>query len=135
MDDVIINKAATIERCINRIREKYKGEHSFLESLDQQDLIILNIQRAIQASIDMATHIVRINRWGVPQTYGENFEILHQNKFITSELSDKLFAMVGFRNIAIHDYQRLNLDIVIAIVNSSLSDIEEFATLCIKSPC
>lgn len=132
MDDVVLNKAATIERCIARIRDKYVGGKAFEDDLDNQDLIVLNIQRAVQAAIDMATHVVRVKKWGIPQSYGENFEILYKQEAITQELADKLIAMVGFKNIAIHDYQRLNSDIVVSIIDYHLSDLETFSSTIVK---
>ena len=68
MDDVLLNKAAAIERALRRVREEHAGDDARL-LLDQtrQDAIILNLQRACESSIDAAMHLVRIERLGVPQ--------------------------------------------------------------------
>lgn len=133
MDDVILNKCAIIERTLKRVNEEYLGyEEEFLENYTKQDSIILNIQRAIQASIDMGSHIIRIKKLGIPQTSSEVFSILSENKIIPNDLSINLQKMIGFRNIAVHDYQKLDLDIVVSVIEKNLKDIEEYKTIILK---
>lgn len=125
--DIILNKIKTIERCIGRINDEYRGfEEEFEENFTKQDSVILNLERMAQASIDIATHIIRKEKFGLPSTSRELFVLLEENKVISKESSKQLQAMVGFRNIAVHDYQNLNLDIVIAIVETHLNDFELF---------
>ena len=110
--DVLINKAATIERCVARAREEYAADpNTFSDNLTRQDAAILNIQRACEAALDMGHHIIRQQRLGVPQSARNVFTLLTQAGWIDSELEDSLKRMVGFRNIAVHDYQTLQLPI------------------------
>jgi len=68
MDNVLINKVAMIERCLKRIDEEYVGQEGELETnFSRQDPIILNLQRACEAAIDVAMHIVRVRKLGIPQ--------------------------------------------------------------------
>lgn len=127
MDDIAVNKAATIERCISRIREEYAGNAAHLANLTKQDSIVLNIQRACEACIDLAMHRIRTNRLGIPQDSRNAFDLLVSGGRLGPELAERLKRMVGFRNIAIHDYQALNLTIVRAIVEHHLEDLKEFA--------
>lgn len=121
MDDIIINKAATIERCLQRIKEDYVGSESEFETnFTKQDAIILNIQRACEAAIDMATHIIRLRSLGVPQTSRDVFVLLENAKIIPADLSKKLQTMVGFRNIAVHNYTKLNFNIIKSIIENEL---------------
>jgi len=130
MDDVLLNKAAIIERCLQRIREEYEGNEASLESnFTQQDSILLNLQRACESSIDAAMHIVRISKFGVPQQSRDAFQMLEQNALLSAELSKNLQAMVGFRNIAVHQYQDLNMEILRFILREKLVDFQAFATL------
>lgn len=130
MDDVLLNKAAIIEKCLARINEEYVGfEIEFLENFTKQDSVILNIQRAIQAAVDMATHIVRVKKLGIPQNSAEVFSFLADNKLIDKELSLRLQKMIGFRNIAVHDYQKLDLDIVVAVIEKNLADLQSFKSI------
>ncbi len=127
MPDVILNKIQTIERCLKRIREEYVGfEDTFEENHTKQDSVILNLERASQASIDIATHIVKVKGLGLPNTSRELFDLLLENHIISNDICKQMQGMVGFRNIAVHDYQNLNIEIVVAIVKKHLGDFEGF---------
>ncbi|MGL4762233.1 MAG: type VII toxin-antitoxin system HepT family RNase toxin [Sarcina sp.] len=126
VNDIIYNKIASIERGVKRIREVYDGKPGNLEDYTKQDSIILNIQRACECSIDLAMHIVSDKRLGVPQTSRDAFEVLESNGIIDKSLASKMKPMVGLRNIAVHDYQKVNLKIVEMIIEKHLSDFEEF---------
>jgi uncharacterized protein YutE (UPF0331/DUF86 family) len=129
MDDVLLNKAATIERCLIRIQEEYENHKDELESnFTRQDSIILNLQRACEASIDGAMHLVRQNKFGIPQQSRDAFIMLAENNLIDLQLSKNMQSMVGFRNIAIHNYQKLSLPILRSILESHLVDFRSFAT-------
>lgn len=129
MNDVLLNKLATISRCIQRIHEEYGAADNdeLATNYTKQDSVILNIQRACEAVIDIGTHIIRKKQLEVPQTRKEIFVVLEKNKIIDHELSVKLQAMVGFRNIAVHDYNEINLDIIRAIIKNHLNDLLLFA--------
>lgn len=126
LDDISLNKAQIIERCIQRIEEEYEEDPANLNNLTRQDSIILNIQRACEAAIALAMHWVAENGWGIPNSSREAFELLAEHGVIEAELVGKLKNMVGFRNIAVHDYQKMNLDILKNIITHHLSDLTEF---------
>lgn len=133
MDDVVLNKAAIIERCVARVREEYAGdEHNLTQNVTRQDSIILNLQRACEAAIDLAMHVVRRRRLGVPQETRDAFRLLQESGAVSPELTDRLMRMVGFRTIAIPDYRRLDLDIVKNIVTAHLDDFLAFAATIVK---
>ena len=133
-DDVLLNKAAAIERAVRRVREEYAGDNrNLLSDQTRQDAIILNLQRACESSIDAAMHLVRLNRLGIPQETREAFDLLEQAHLISAPLADRLRKMVGFRNVAIHDYQKLNLEIVRRIVVDHLDDFLTFTQLLLRS--
>lgn len=131
--DVLLNKVATIERCLMRINDEYRGHEAELEiNYTRQDSIILNLQRACEASIDIAMHLVRVRRLGIPQESRDAFDLLSDNGIISVHLSDRLKSMVGFRNVAVHDYRKLNLEIVRSVVETRLADFREFAETALK---
>ena len=132
IDDVILNKIEIIKRCIRRVEEEYDGNPKNLENYTKQDSITLNIQRACEAVIDLGMHVIAERDLGIPQTSRDTFEILQDNKIISPEMSERLKAMIGFRNIAIHNYQRLNLKIVQAIIEKDLKDLLYFADVILK---
>ncbi len=133
--DVIFNKAQIIERCLKRIHEEYAGESKNLANFTRQDSVILNIQRACEACIDLAMHIVSSYKLGIPQNSREAFEILEENNIIDEALTPKLKAMVGFRNIAVHNYQAVNIDIIEKIINEHLQDMTVFKNIMIDKYC
>ncbi len=123
VDDVLINKAAAIERCVRRAREEYeRGPDTFATDSTRQDAAILNIQRACEAALDMGQHIVRLERLGMPQSSRDIFALLARGGWIQTGLAETMQRMIGFRNIAVHEYQVLQLPITIAIITRHLDD-------------
>lgn len=132
-DDVALNKAASIERAVARVREEHAGDDAnLLANQTRQDAILLNLQRACESSIDAAMHLVRVHKLGIPQESRDAFELLEKAGRLDQSLSDRMKRMVGFRNVAVHDYQRLNLDIVRSIVRERLDDFTEFARVVLR---
>lgn len=130
--DIILNKSQTIERCLKRITEEYENNPDNLNIILKQDAIILNIQRACEAAISIAMHIVAEEGLGLPQYSREAFELLANHKIIDEKLSKKLQAMVGFRNIAIHDYQKLDLSILKNIIEHNLINLKDFTNILLS---
>jgi uncharacterized protein YutE (UPF0331/DUF86 family) len=128
LDDVVLNKIAVMKRCRGRVAEEYGGDPARLENSTIQDSIILNIQRACEAAIDLAMHVVAKNNLGVPQDARNGFELLRQAGVISADLAERMKRMVGFRNIAVHDYQAIQIDIVKAIIDKRLGDFDEFVS-------
>ena len=132
-DAVIINKVSSLERCLNRIKEDYLGhEQDFQFNFMRQDAIVLNLQRACEISIDLANHLVKEKQLGVPQNSRQPFELLSNAGLLEPVLAQRLMNMIGFRNIAVHDYQKLDLSIVESIIEKHLHDFREFSTLALK---
>lgn len=133
VDDVLINKAATIERCVARAREEHGGDtQGFALSLSRQDAAILNIQRACEAALDMGQHLIRRDRLGIPQSSRDVFALLARSGRIPNDLATALQHMVGFRNIAVHDYQTLQLPIVERIITWHLNELLDYSQRLLK---
>ena len=132
MNDVILNKTATIERCVKHIQEVYEGTPENLADFTKQDSIILNIQRACEASINVAMHIVSERKLGVPKASRDAFKLLQEAEIIDASLAKTLMNMVDFRNIAVHDYQALQLDILQAILEKHLNDFNDFTKIILQ---
>ena len=125
-DDLLLNKGATIRRCMARVREEYANNPDRLGDLTRQDSMVLNVQRACEAAIDLAMHRVAQLRLGVPQTSREAFVLLERAGILTSETGRRMRAMVGFRNVAVHAYQELQLTILRSVIEEHLGDFETF---------
>jgi uncharacterized protein YutE (UPF0331/DUF86 family) len=127
MNDVVINKIATIERCLQRINVVYAEVADNLSTdFTRQDSIVLNLQRACEASIDLANYVNKQQKLGIPQSSRDAFELLFKALLLPEEVAVNLKKMVGLRNIAVHDYQELNIDIVRFIVENHLIDFQYF---------
>lgn len=134
IDDILLNKSAIIERCLKRVREEYLGHEDELSTnFTRQDSVVLNLQRACEAAIDLAMHEVRRRRLGLPQDSREAFRMLAEAKLLDDETAKRMCAMVGFRNIAVHQYRELSLDILGAIIRERLDDFEAFTRTLLKA--
>lgn len=132
-DDVLINKAATIERCVARARQEYAAAgDNFANDFTRQDAAVLNIQRACEAALDMGQHLIRRDRLGVPQSARDVFSLLAQAGRIHAALATALQHMVGFRNIAVHDYQTLLLPITVKVITTHLDEFLQYSSALLK---
>ncbi len=129
---VIINKYETIEKCINRINEEYENNAENLEDYRKMDMIVLNLQRACEAVLDLAMYIVTTRKLGLPQNRRQAFELLEKNKIINSQMCIQMKEMIGFRNIAIHDYKELDNSILKDVIENHLAELLEFARIVLN---
>ena len=128
-DDVCLNKGAIIERSIRRMREEYAADPS-LQSFTHVDALVLNLERACQAAIDLAMHLVARDHLGMPQSSADAFRVLAQTGLITQESNRAMMAMTGFRNVAIHAYQEMDMNILKRIVTDDWQSLLAFAREC-----
>jgi uncharacterized protein YutE (UPF0331/DUF86 family) len=133
-DDVILNKAASIERCLQRIEEEYAGnEQNLVRNQTKQDAIVLNLQRACETAIDLAMYVVSQRKLGVPQDSRDAFSLLQTAGILSADLAQRMQRMVGFRNVAVHEYTRLNLEVVRTIITKQLDDFRIFSSTIVKA--
>lgn len=124
---VILNKYETVEKCINRINEEYEGTPSNLDDYRRNDAIVLNLQRACQAVMDIAMYVVSTKALGMPHSNSDAFEILYKNKMISKDVLKNMKGMVGFRNIAVHTYREIDDEILQDVIENHLADLLKFA--------
>ena len=129
IDDIVLNKSDIIKKCIQRVYEEYADNPNNLNIITKQDSIILNIQRACEAAIDLGMHIIAEKELGIPQWSRDAFDILQDQGIIDNSISERLKAMIGFRNIAIHNYQKLSIKIIQSIIEKHLKDLVDFAEI------
>lgn len=125
--DVLLAKLGSIRRCIERIRSVTHGEPASVHQIDVQEIVVLNLQRAVQSALDLAAHVISGRDWGLPDSLKQHFTVLEQQGVLDAGLAGRLRAMTGFRNIAVHNYQTLDAAILERIVADHLGDLEEFA--------
>lgn len=127
-----MRKINSVQNCLQRIVEKTHSNQSWIDDNDIKDIVVLNLIRAIQLCVDMAGIIITENKWGIPKTLAESFEILKNNNIIDQSLCKKMCKMVGFRNIATHAYKEINYSIVKIIVDQYLVHFENFYSQILK---
>ena len=117
-----------MRRCLRRIEIKCPTDAATLVAdIDLQDIISLNLSRAVQISVDIGAHLIAGMEVPPPDTMGQTFDILAQEGLLNNELASRLKKAVGFRNITVHNYESINWNIVHSIVKYHLADFSEFA--------
>lgn len=131
--EVIEQKLESLRRCLQRIQEKCPSSAEILaRDLDLQDIVALNLTRAIQLCVDIGAHLIARKETPPPATMGQTFDALVELGVINTELATRMKKAVGFRNIAVHNYETINWQIVHAIATSHLSDFKGFAQAVVQ---
>lgn len=129
---VVLHKFETIEKCINRIREEYQDDAKSLEDYRKVDMIVLNLQRACEAVCDLAMYVVSTRKLGLPQNKREAFTLLEEQQIIDTTMSKNMQGMVGFRNIAVHDYKEIDEEILKNVMENHLKHLLDFARVILN---
>jgi uncharacterized protein YutE (UPF0331/DUF86 family) len=133
MNDIVINKIQSIQRCIERARQEYQADSDgFAANYTAQDAAVLNVLRACEQAIDLANHLIQTHKMGIPTSSAESFDLLRQKSVIDLALSEKLKQMVHFRNTVVHQYEHMDLEIVKSVIVSGLDDLIQFGDRVLK---
>jgi uncharacterized protein YutE (UPF0331/DUF86 family) len=131
--DFVLDKVATVDRCLARIAEVHGADpRRGLLPVDVEDLVVLNLQRATQSTIDLAMHVAATEGYGLPGDLAEGFTLLEKHGVIDADLAGRMRRMVGFRNIAVHQYEVLDPQVVEAIVSKHLGELRRFAARVVE---
>lgn len=124
-------KLNSIARCIERLREKKPKSLSELQSqVDLQDIVMLNLERLVQLSVDLANILIsEKNLNPMPDSMAATFDVLYVHKIIDKKLKDRMKKSVGFRNLAVHEYDKINWKIVYRILTEHISDFQKYASI------
>lgn len=126
--DLISEKLESLRRCVHRVSEKCPPDLDTLEQdVDLQDIVTLNLSRAVQLSVDIGAHMVADLNVRPPDTMGQIFDLLGAAGIISPELAARLKKAVGFRNVAIHRYEAIDWGIVHEIARNHIDDFTSFA--------
>ena len=123
-DDVVIQKLASIDRCLRSVRTYVAGDLGRLAEPIVLDAVVLNLQRACELAIDAACREVSRRGLGVPVDSGDAFTILETARVLGADLAERMRRLVGFRNVAVHEYRRLDPAVVRTVVEHRLGDFE-----------
>ena len=125
---ILVHKLESLRRCILRVEEKTPSDvDQLIHDQDIQDILVLNLTRAVQLCVDIGSHVISESEEPAPANMGDVFSILEKLSAITSTTCGSMKKAVGFRNVAVHNYDVINWDIVFAICQKSLVDFRRFA--------
>jgi uncharacterized protein YutE (UPF0331/DUF86 family) len=129
MDEVVIaQKLESLRRCTERIESKFPSSlGALIGDVDVQDILVLNLSRAVQICVDLAMHRISTSGSPVPQNMGQAFDSLAQQKVISDALAIRMRRAVGFRNIAVHSYENIDWAVVYVVAKEHLNDFREFS--------
>ena len=131
--DLILAKAGSVKSHLNRVIEKRNVDlDSFMKDIDRQESILFNIQTAVQNCIDIAAHIISEESFGVPGSTTEMLYILGKNGYLDNDLTQKMVKAVGFRNLIVHEYGKIELEQVYEIAQNDINDLNEYLKAIIK---
>ncbi|MEA2040635.1 MAG: DUF86 domain-containing protein [Thermodesulfobacteriota bacterium] len=125
--DLIMAKAGSVEKHLRRIRLKTDMDlRAFMNDVDTQESILFNMQMAIQNCIDMAAHIISDEGLGVPGSTNEMFYLLEDNGFLDRDLTEKMAKAVGFRNLMVHEYGKIEMEQVFEMARKDIDDLNDY---------
>ncbi|MEO5378047.1 MAG: DUF86 domain-containing protein [Magnetococcus sp. DMHC-6] len=129
MNEILLMKKISIERCIKQIDTYYamNSDHPFEKDFFRQDAIAMNLQRICEMTIDIANHLIKTKKLGLPQESRESFTLLQQAGLIGVEQMQTLQAMVGFRNVLVHAYQKMDHSILVNVIEKRVRECLDFA--------
>ncbi|MBB86569.1 MAG: hypothetical protein CMP06_04615 [Xanthomonadales bacterium] len=127
VEDVVRNKIRSLMRSLERVRTKIPASADALANdVDLQDIVVINLERAVQQAVDIATYVIADHGLRAPSGMADGFRILSEQGWISDATASSMRAATGFRNIAVHEYDKLNWQIVYAIGTVHLDDFRRY---------
>jgi len=124
---VVENKISSIKKYLKILKGFSKKTARELENdINLKGAVERYLYLAVQATIDLAEAYIGYKKFRKPSTMSETFHILNEEKIINADLTEKMVKMTGLRNIIAHDYEKINYEIVVDVIQNRLTDIEKF---------
>lgn len=131
--NILVAKITTIEKCLNKVKEKRTDSlNSFKTNEDSQDIVLFNLMQAIQGCVDLAAHIVSDEGYGMAGSMHDFFYLLQGKGIIPVEMQENMIKAIGFRNLIVHEYAKLDLNQVYEIATHGSKNLEEFIGVIVR---
>ncbi len=131
--DLILTKSSFVKKHLSRVRDRSNTDlQTFLGEIDRQESILFNIQMAVQNCIDIAAHIISEGGFGVPGSTNEMFYMLQENGYLDIKLTERMVKAVGFRNLIVHEYGKIELNRVFEIAQKNIEDLNEYLRVILE---
>lgn len=125
--DLLDVKLESLSRCVDRIKSNTpETAEQLTEDYDAQDIVAVNLQRAIQICVDLGGHLLSTRGWAAPSSMAETFIILADHGVLDKDLAERLRRAVGFRNSSLREYEKIDWVRVHRIVTEILQDFRLF---------
>ena len=126
--DVVLRKLDALRESVQRVEDRAPETlEALLADRDAQDVLVLNLTRAVQTCADIGLHLLATSGEPAPGTMADVFPRLASAGIITDALAERLRPAVGFRNLAVHRYDDIDWSIVHAVRTERLRDFADFA--------
>jgi uncharacterized protein YutE (UPF0331/DUF86 family) len=126
--EIIGEKLEALRHCVKRLEAKCPDKIEILQQdMDVQDIVAMNLARSVQLCVDIAAHIVAESEAPAPATMAEAFATLQTLGVLTDDVAMRMRRAVGFRNIAVHAYEKIDWAVVHDVCRNRLDDLEKFA--------
>jgi uncharacterized protein YutE (UPF0331/DUF86 family) len=130
---LILAKSGSVRKHLKRVQEKTNSNFAdFLADIDCQEIVLFNLQMAIQNCIDIAAHIVSDEGFGIPGSTSEMFYLLEENHYLEKAMTEKMIKAVGLRNFIVHEYGKIDLKRIFDAVHSDLNDLNDYLVMICK---
>jgi uncharacterized protein YutE (UPF0331/DUF86 family) len=131
--DLLLSKASSVRRHLKRAEEKSKPDlKTFLADIDRQEIVMFNLQMAIQNCVDIAAHIISEEGYGIPDSTAEMFYLLEENNYLDNQLTQKMVKAAGLRNLIVHEYAKIEAKQVYDIVQKDIADLNAYLKAIFK---
>ena len=131
--DLLLTKASSVRRHLKRAEEKSNTDlNAFLSDIDRQEIVMFNLQMAIQNCVDIAAHIISEEGFGIPDSTSDMFYLLEENSYLDNQITEKMVKAAGFRNLIVHEYAKIEAKQVFNIVQKDITDLNEYLKAIFK---
>lgn len=129
---LILRKLSTLDEYLKQINEYVNiSSKDYEADWKTQRIVERTLQMMIETCLDVSGHIISDEKFRVPETYADMFRILVQNDILKESQLEAFEKMAKFRNIIVHDYEEIDAEIVLGILQKNLNDFEGFKTAII----
>ena len=130
---LILRKLSMLEEYLKQIAE-YRSitTEQYANDWKSQRIIERTLQMMVETCIDIAGHIISDMKYRIPTSYADSFSVLAENRIVDNNLSQSLVKMAKFRNVVVHDYDRVDAEIVIGILRRNLDDFTKYKDAVVK---
>lgn len=127
--DLILRKLADLDLYLRQVAE-YRGVslEDYRGDWKIQRIVERTLQMGIELCVDVANHVIADRGLRVPVTYAEAFDVLAEAGLLPGSERAAMVRMVGFRNVIVHEYARVDAEIVVRILHQHLDDLARFGT-------